>query len=317
MKNIPSYGKILTLGQYKTENALLGDVVIQEKVDGSQFKFGLNESGILCIASKSQDITNHNEKMFDNGVAFVKSIESVLLENDLKDTYFYGEYLEKPRHNVLKYNRIPRNHIVIFDVFQNGQWLDRERVESLCYFLGLEVVPELYRGEATIDTIKELLTFESFLGGEIIEGVVIKNYNETVVLGGQAFALFTKFVREAYKERHGAMDNEQKGKNTVETYINSFNSQARWDKALMRLKEKGLLLGESKDIAALIGEVQEDIRTEDLEDIKKFFFNQFIGQIMRRSIQGLPEWYKNKLLENLNTGVNNVASKEVSAVAQG
>jgi len=39
MKAIPSYGKILTLGSAMSENALVGKVFVQEKIDGSQFGF--------------------------------------------------------------------------------------------------------------------------------------------------------------------------------------------------------------------------------------------------------------------------------------
>lgn len=33
MKSVPGYTKVLTLGSAYTENALVGDVVVQEKVD--------------------------------------------------------------------------------------------------------------------------------------------------------------------------------------------------------------------------------------------------------------------------------------------
>lgn len=45
MKLVPSYTKVLTLGASYTEEALTGHVVLQGKVDGSQFGFGLNEDG--------------------------------------------------------------------------------------------------------------------------------------------------------------------------------------------------------------------------------------------------------------------------------
>ena len=56
MKHIPHYTKVLTLGSSYTENALVGDVIIQEKVDGSQFRFGINEDGELLFASKGANL---------------------------------------------------------------------------------------------------------------------------------------------------------------------------------------------------------------------------------------------------------------------
>ena len=76
MKKIPSYSKILTLGSAYTENALVGEVIIQEKVDGSQFKFGINEDGELVISSKRCLIGHPDEnKMFKLGVEYLLSIK--------------------------------------------------------------------------------------------------------------------------------------------------------------------------------------------------------------------------------------------------
>lgn len=52
MKTVPSYQKILTLGSNFTENALIGEVIIQEKIDGSLFAFGVNEDGQVVTRSK-------------------------------------------------------------------------------------------------------------------------------------------------------------------------------------------------------------------------------------------------------------------------
>jgi len=39
--HLMQYPKVLTLGSYMTDRALVGKVVVQEKVDGSQFRFGV------------------------------------------------------------------------------------------------------------------------------------------------------------------------------------------------------------------------------------------------------------------------------------
>lgn len=52
MKSIPSYGKILNLGSAFTENAFVGEVIIQEKVDGC-FDYS---TGIILSNGKSESI---------------------------------------------------------------------------------------------------------------------------------------------------------------------------------------------------------------------------------------------------------------------
>ena len=306
MKHIPHYTKVLTLGSSYTENALVGDVIIQEKVDGSQFRFGINEDGELLFASKGANLVpyfNEGEmtnvqKMFVPAVKYLLSIQDKFKEFK-PDTYFFGETLEKPKHNVLKYEKVPTNHIVLFDVLEQGKWVTAGRLNGIAIWLGIDTIPELYRGTADVDKIKELLTANSYLGNETVEGVVIKNYNQTILLGGNVFPLFTKYVREAFKERHDVEWKIKRPKDAIADYIQGFNNEARWQKAIIHLKEKGELEQSPRDIGKLIKTVQQDIIEEESENIKNYLYKKFVDDIKRVSTKGLPEWYKQKLLENL------------------
>lgn len=309
MNKIPSYTKILTLGSSRTENALVGEVIIQEKIDGSQFKFGISESGELLFASKGcqlhpiQDelgeITNI-QKLFLPAVTYLLSIKNKILTIFPPNTYFYAETLYKPKHNVLKYAEVPKNHIVLFDVCQKGKWItNRIELENIATMLEVDTIPELYRGEITIDQLKELLVINSYLGEEKIEGIVVKNYTQNILLGGFIFPLFTKYVREEFKERHGVEWKARKPKETILDYMKGFQNENRWFKALLHLKEKGLIENSPRDIGKLIKEVIRDVEEEEIENIKNYLYKQYIREIKRYSTKGLPEWYKEKLLENL------------------
>lgn len=301
MKAVPSYSKILTLGSSGTENALVGHVVVQEKVDGSQFAFGINEDGELVMRSKSVPMTvdNHAE-MFDEAVDFVQSTAIVKLFK--KEIYFYCEYLSKPKHNTLSYSKIPNNHLVLFDVLDTGKgFQDRYGIVSWARALDIDVIPELYAGRFERNQIDELLQKESYLGGQKIEGVVIKNYEQNIILGGNVFPLFTKYVSEAFKEKHSIDWKIRQPKDTLENYIKGFKSEARWQKAIIHAKEKGILTNSPKDIGPLLKFIQIDIIEEEKENIKNHLYNCFYKDIMRHSVSGFPEWYKKKLLENLVT----------------
>jgi hypothetical protein len=320
---IPSYTKIITLGSSQTENALVGEVIVQEKVDGSQFKFGRDEDGQLLFASKGcklipiqddKELINI-QKMFRPAVKYLLSIEDILQKVIISDTYCYAETLETPKHNVLKYDKVPTNHIVLFDIMCQGGWLSREIMLSIALYLNIDFVPELYKGEierkridtgaggyksSATDFLKRIIeTTPSYLGGTLIEGVVIKNYTQNIMLGGQVFPLFTKYVREAFKEKHDAEWKIKRPKDSLEEYIKGFQSEARWQKAIIHLKEQGLLENQPKDIGILIKTVQKDILEEEKEDIMKFLYNKFKEDILRNAVRGLPEYYKQKLLDNL------------------
>ena len=299
MKNIPGYTKVMTLGAFRTENALEGEVVLQEKVDGSQFGAGVNEDNEVVVRSHNRVMEiNAPDKMFQLGVDHVRSVEKEFITLG-SDVYCYFEYLQKPKHNTLTYERVPKNNLVLFDCLSKGKWLDRDQLEYVGDTLQVDVIPELYRGIVDIEKIKELLDTPSYLGKEKIEGIVIKNYTQTMLLGGQVFPLFTKYVREEFKERHNTEWKIKSPKGALQEYVDGFKSEARWQKAFQYLKEKGEIENEPRDIGKLVPRVQEDIKEEEIENIKEFLYKKFIGDITRTAVRGLPEWYKEKLLESV------------------
>ena len=297
MQTLPCYTKVLTLGAFRTENALVGEVAIQEKVDGSQFRFGITDDQRLMFGTHHTTIYPEvADKMFKQAIEYLEPLHLTMLERFVPDTYFFAEYLQKPKHNLLKYDRIPKNHLVLFDVMENGRWLGRKEVEGYARFLDIDFVPEFYRGKITVEELADFFLRESFLGGEKIEGVVIKNYEQNILLGGNIFPLFTKYVQPAYRERHVK---EWHPKDNLQTYILSFRDEARWQKAIQHLKEQGILLNDPRDIGNLIMEVHKDLLEEAEADIKDYLFKEFKRQVLGASTKGLPDWYKTKLLENL------------------
>jgi hypothetical protein len=312
MTKLPFYTKILTLGSAYTDNALVGEVIIEEKIDGSQFRWGLDDNGELVIGTKGTIINHPDEnKMFKQGAEYILSIADKIKEGFSSNTYFYGEYLQKPKHNVLSYEKVPKNHIILFDVVIQGKFMTiREDLENFAEYLGIDVVPEIFRGELhfkaknggysnPVDLLKRFIeTTPSYLGNELIEGIVIKNYGQTIILGGHVFPLFTKYVRENFKERHDVEWKSHNPKETLQDYIAGFKNENRWLKAVLHLKDKGVLTRSPKDIGALLKEIQNDILEEETENIKNYLFKTFKEDILRNSIKGTAEWYKEKLLED-------------------
>ena len=108
-----SYPEVYQLGHKIVSNVLDGNVLVEEKVDGSQISFGIDENGILSVRSKKVDInTDKPDGMFKKAVEWIVSNQSSLYPNWV----YRGEYLLKPKHNTLEYYRVPHNHIIIFDI---------------------------------------------------------------------------------------------------------------------------------------------------------------------------------------------------------
>jgi hypothetical protein len=165
---------------------------------------------------------------------------------------------------------------------------------SMAEQLSIESVPILFKGIVTsMEQIEELLNTESILGGHKVEGVVIKNYSQQLLIGDRHIPIVSaKYVSEAYKEKHNAHKPEFSGQSRLECLIQSYRTEARWNKAVQHLTEQGLLEQSPTDIGSLMKEVHRDIEEECKEEIKELLWREYSKKIKRVSTAGMAEWYK-------------------------
>ena len=290
---INSYPKVYNLGHRALRELTNGPVVISEKVDGSQFSIK-RLNGELMARSKGKQITiEEPEKLFARGIEAVSKL-------DLHDGWTYrGELLDKPKHNALAYDRVPRHHVILFDIsFGEAEFLSPAEVLTEAKRIGLEVVPTFFEGELrSTEQLHELLETISILGGQKIEGVVVKNYAQWDPATGKT--LMGKYVSEAFKEVHKKAWGESNpaGKDIIVRLTEQFKTPARWEKAIQHLRERGELDKSPKDIGALIKEAQRDTLEECEDEIKEALFKWARPHIVRGVTSGLPKWYKAKLTE--------------------
>jgi hypothetical protein len=297
MNSWHSYPSIYNLGHRAIESLLTVRVNVEEKIDGSQFSFGVDDDGQLHIRSKGAQMhIDAPEKMFSRAAETVKEISSTLTPG----WTYRAEYLAKPKHNSLCYSRIPRQHLIVFDVNTGEEgYLPYARKATESIKIGLEVVPLMFSGELqTIDQFRRFLDSESVLGGQKIEGVVVKP-SDYGLFGADKKVLMGKFVSEHFKEVHSR---EWKKSNPTNGDVllalgEQYTTAARWQKAVLHLQERGLLEGSPRDIGALIKEVPADISKECADEIKDKLFAWAWPHIQRMTTRGLPEWYKEQLLK--------------------
>jgi hypothetical protein len=304
---IPSYGSIYALGHRAIAEIFNEEVLVEEKIDGSLFAFGVLD-GELRFRSKGQQLF-----VDSNGVCsqkmFQKAVDTAMrLKPFLRPGWvYYGEFLQKPKHNTLAYTRIPKDNIILFDISdRNENFLpyDEKRHEALS--LGLECAPLICEGTVSdFNSLKLFLSIESVLGGTKIEGVVVKNYAR---FGLDKKCYKGKLVSEAFKESNNETHKVASKGSVIGALIASLKTDARWRKAIQHLREEGKLEGSPRDIGNLIREIKDDILKEEQDHIIHVLYNHFLPEILNGVIRGFPEWYKDYLakqaFEDANDNTN-------------
>lgn len=298
------YPKILQLSDPHLSTIFDGNIEITEKIDGSQFGFGKIDGELVCRSKGAQLYMDAPEKMFAPAIEHIKTIQERIPNNSI----FYAEYLQKPKHNVLAYQRIPTNHLVLFATASvNYEFTDVWTVlRDWANELNIDVVPLIHYGplqKFNEEIFNAWLDKESYLGGSKIEGIVVKNYREYWIADRLIPVMSGKYVSDKFKERHNKTWTA-KG-NKLDMFLQSFRTEAIWNKGIQHYREKGLAVHAPKDIGGIIKEIQEDIIEENKEEIQNWLWKYFQPQICRIAVAGFPEYYKRKLMQETYLGDNN------------
>ncbi len=288
---LSNYSKIHQMYHREVHRMKGHQVVVQEKINGSQISFGCKD-GELFVRSKNKMVNlDAPDNMFGPAVAVLKT-------KNLPDGYvFRGEYLKTPKHNVLAYERIPKDHIIIYDIELgdgSNNYLKPDEVNHITSREGFEVVPTFSTSESLFehmdqDLIDSLMKNTSILGGQLIEGIVIKCYD---LFDSRDKTLMCKYVRPEFKEMHTGMKSHRK--DIIMEIGSRLAVSARFEKAVQHLRDEGLLVDEPKDIGILIRELNRDFE-EHVDEIKSLLYANFRKEILRVANRGFAEWYKEKL----------------------
>ncbi|MEM0144041.1 MAG: RNA ligase family protein [Candidatus Parvarchaeum sp.] len=300
------YPKVLLSEAFeRNEGMEKGEFYIEEKVDGSQFRFGIDEEGVKHFGSKSVDYTETRlpEVMFKKAVeSATEALEKYerLKGEDSKNTYFFAEYLKSPKQNTLVYERVPQGNLIVFDIIYHGAWVRNiEELTSIANAIGLEGI-QLFRMSDHFPTLEEAKSIiangKSILGGNEIEGIVVKNYDILIEMYGDVRPLFYKLVKEGFREMNAEnWKREQKKLPAEEMVLEMLNTKVIYNKAVQHLQEEGERLGEMKDIVKLIELVKNDLYTEYVPEIKEVLWNAYKEKIERMLLRGLAPYYKERL----------------------
>ena len=101
-----------------------------------------------------------------------------------------------------------------------------------------------------------------------------------------------KFVREEFKETHAEQWGQISGQNWFDELKDTLRTDARWQKAIQHLRERGELTETVQDIGKLMSEIERDVKEEEKERIKDLLWKHQSPELLRHVKRGFPEWYK-------------------------
>ena len=171
--------KIQNLGEGPTKSLFGKDVVVEEKIDGSNISVMLDDDGIKACTRRGSVDLNKLPSSCRIGIAHLINIQHLLVHDF---TYFF-ECRDEPDSHHTSYKCTPKNGLVLLDLINhnNREWVSSEKKRRAAKIFECD--------ESYITTLKtpwslhELAKFmehDSMLGNNM-EGVVVKNGIDTPV----------------------------------------------------------------------------------------------------------------------------------------
>lgn len=195
------------------------DVVITEKIHGSNFRaallpyeanslwkklkklFGAAPTYEFCYGSNNVQLQERNYTGFYDENIYAECVQKYDIMNRIKENEtIYGEIYGSGIQKGYTYGcKEGERKFVVFDVKIGDRWLTFDEVKAYAKERGFDTVPELYRGQFSMETAKLLTIGDSVLAPEqkVREGVVVKPVDNQ----GQKRVL--KLLSETY------LDNDQ------------------------------------------------------------------------------------------------------------
>ena len=282
------YPKILHVGAPLVETIFFNEVEITEKVDGSQCRIHLTEDAVM-VGSKNQGIADYGmfEIAHDQGKRIHDETDWRTLGDDIT---LFCEFLKTPSHNTIKYDRVPLNNLYLFGVMLGNDHMVRGGLIEIAEHLDIDPPNVLSNGLIeSAEELKEFMTHQSYLGGSLVEGVVIKNYNRTydpLQVHSQAYIgypMAAKYVRDDFKVANSKQWNTLTRKKGVDSLVDMFFVEARFLKTVQHLMDEGSIEYQKKDLQFLIPEFFNDLMEEKKEEMTRMIMGEIFKALKKRA----------------------------------
>ena len=301
------YPKVLHIGAPLVATVFYEEVELSEKVDGSQCRIELTDESVM-VGSKNQGIADPG--MFEIAHEQGERIHSETDWRTLGDhVTLFCEFLETPKHNTIKYDRVPLNHLYLFGAMLGTDHMVTGGLIEMAKHLVIDP-PNILDCKLieSAEELKEFMTRESYLGGSTVEGVVIKNYNRTydpLQVHSQEFIgypMTAKYVNKDFTAANAKQWNTISRKTGVDAIIERFFIGDRFNKAIQHVREEGNITYMKKDLQYLIPEFFDDLMDEKKEAMTNMIMGEVFKVIKRRASHYVVQSYIEYLTERQFSG---------------
>lgn len=215
------------------------DIVIQEKIDGSNASFIYDEvcDGIIAF---SRNYVLDSENTLRGFWNWTQQLDKALIKNVLGTRLkVFGEWLTK---HTVAYPAERYNHFYCFDVWdtENNSWLSQNESMEIAKKLGLTYVPVFYTGKFTRWSDVKCYIGRTDLGGEEGEGIVVKNmtnFNYTKLVSEKFLETHAPKRRQAGEKQHEVQTQLSENMKLAQAVV----TRARIEKILHKMVDDGLI----------------------------------------------------------------------------
>jgi ATP-dependent RNA circularization protein (DNA/RNA ligase family) len=158
-----------------TEEALAfvkGEVTIEEKVDGTNIGFSIDDDGVLRVQNRGNFLARGGHAQYQPLWPWIEARRFALAESLRPGLMLFGEWCFA-RHSI-PYNRLP-DWFLGFDIFERAanRFWSSDRRDRWLNDLGLASIPRLARARVSIEQLLFLIG-SSQLGKGPMEGIYLR-----------------------------------------------------------------------------------------------------------------------------------------------
>lgn len=186
----------------EVDELLAHDVVVEEKVDGANLGFSVDERGALLAQNRGAYLDLESPQgQWKPLRRWLSTRRHALVDALTPDLMLFGEWAYAV-HSV-RYTRLP-SFFLAFDVYDRarGEFWSADRRDALVAELAIQSVPELGRGRYDVDGLKALLG-ESKLTEGPAEGLYVRREADGRLLSRAKLvrAEFVQAIEEHWSKR--------------------------------------------------------------------------------------------------------------------
>lgn len=264
----PKYPHLENLARYD-EVLRCKRVVVQEKLDGANVRFGLTPDGEFWLGSRNQllDPEDFQASYGFVGWAADHEIASRLLRTRAHGLTFYGEWVGKKVQGRITYRT---EGFYLFDVREGDQFLGQGELDHWARQLNLSTVPRRYWGPPDINTLTRFRDLP--LAGNVTEGIVIKaDPPQRDERGDWVMAKYKSpdFEEVAKAKRKVRTPRDPSATEAAQVFVDQYVTLERLRHVFAQVREEGADPSDVRSTGLVLKAMHADIVREGLRDYQQ------------------------------------------------